>query len=63
MKALLEVVILPVSDSDRSLQFYRHQIGFDLDVDHPPADYAGFADFGGSDGNRWVLQERIHQPT
>jgi len=37
MKALLEVVILPVSDLDRSLQFYRDQVGFDLDVDYAPA--------------------------
>jgi len=37
MKALFEVVILPVSDPDRSLQFYRDQIGFDLDVDYAPA--------------------------
>jgi catechol 2,3-dioxygenase-like lactoylglutathione lyase family enzyme len=37
MKALLEVVILPVSDPDRSLQFYRDQVGFDLDVDYAPA--------------------------
>jgi catechol 2,3-dioxygenase-like lactoylglutathione lyase family enzyme len=37
MKAHLEVVILPVSDPDRSLQFYRDQVGFDLDVDYAPA--------------------------
>ncbi len=37
MKALLEVVILPVSDPDASLQFYRDQVGFDLDVDYSPA--------------------------
>lgn len=37
MKALLEVVILPVSDPDRSLRFYRDQVGFDLDVDYAPA--------------------------
>jgi catechol 2,3-dioxygenase-like lactoylglutathione lyase family enzyme len=36
MKALLEVVILPVAAPDRSLRFYRDQIGFDLDVDYPP---------------------------
>jgi catechol 2,3-dioxygenase-like lactoylglutathione lyase family enzyme len=36
MKALLEVVILPVSDPDRSLQFYRDQVGFNLDVDYAP---------------------------
>lgn len=37
MKALLEVVILPVSDPDRSLRFYRDQVGFGLDVDYAPA--------------------------
>lgn len=37
MKALFEVVILPVADPDRSLRFYRDQIGFDLDVDYAPA--------------------------
>jgi catechol 2,3-dioxygenase-like lactoylglutathione lyase family enzyme len=37
MKALLEVVILPVSDPDLSLRFYRDQVGFDLDVDYAPA--------------------------
>ena len=36
MKALFEVVILPVSDADRSLQFYRDTVGFDLDVDYAP---------------------------
>ena len=36
MKALLEVVILPVSDPDRSLHFYRDQVGFHLDVDYAP---------------------------
>ncbi len=29
----LEVVLLPVSDIDRSIAFYRDQIGFDLDHD------------------------------
>jgi catechol 2,3-dioxygenase-like lactoylglutathione lyase family enzyme len=37
MKALFEVVIVPVSDPDRSLRFYRDQVGFALDVDYPPA--------------------------
>jgi catechol 2,3-dioxygenase-like lactoylglutathione lyase family enzyme len=37
MKALLEVVILPVADPDRSLRFYRDQLGFDLDVDYAPS--------------------------
>ena len=29
----LEVVVLPVSDLDRSIAFYRDQVGFDLDHD------------------------------
>ena len=29
----LEVVILPVSDIDRAVRFYRDQVGFDLDHD------------------------------
>jgi catechol 2,3-dioxygenase-like lactoylglutathione lyase family enzyme len=37
MKASIEVVILPVSDPDESLRFYRDQVGFDLDVDYAPA--------------------------
>jgi catechol 2,3-dioxygenase-like lactoylglutathione lyase family enzyme len=37
MKALLEVVILPVADPERSLRFYRDQMGFDLDVDYAPS--------------------------
>jgi catechol 2,3-dioxygenase-like lactoylglutathione lyase family enzyme len=36
MKALLEVVILPVSDPDRALRFYRDKAGFGLDVDYAP---------------------------
>lgn len=37
MKALLEVLILPVADPDKSLRFYRDKVGFDLDVDYTPA--------------------------
>jgi catechol 2,3-dioxygenase-like lactoylglutathione lyase family enzyme len=37
MQALLEVVILPVADPDRSLAFYRDKVGFGLDVDYAPA--------------------------
>ncbi len=36
MKATLEVVILPVSDPDKSLDFYRDRLGFTLDVDYTP---------------------------
>jgi catechol 2,3-dioxygenase-like lactoylglutathione lyase family enzyme len=34
----LEVVILPVTDVDRSLAFYTDQLGFGLDVDYHPTD-------------------------
>ena len=37
MHASLEVVILPVSDPDKSLAFYRDKLGFTLDVDYAPA--------------------------
>jgi catechol 2,3-dioxygenase-like lactoylglutathione lyase family enzyme len=37
MRAQFEVVILPVSDPDRALRFYRDQVGFGLDVDYAPA--------------------------
>lgn len=37
MKAAFEVIILPVSDPDESLRFYRDAVGFDLDVDYAPA--------------------------
>jgi len=36
MQASLEVVILPVTDPDRSLAFYRDKVGFGLDVDYAP---------------------------
>jgi catechol 2,3-dioxygenase-like lactoylglutathione lyase family enzyme len=36
MKASLEVVILPVSDPEQALRFYRDQVGFNLDVDYAP---------------------------
>ena len=35
---MLELVMLPVSDIDRSIGFYRDQAGFTLDVDVRPAD-------------------------
>jgi catechol 2,3-dioxygenase-like lactoylglutathione lyase family enzyme len=37
MKAAFEVIVLPVSDPDASLRFYRDVVGFDLDVDYGPA--------------------------
>lgn len=36
MIASLEVVVLPVSDPDKSLDFYRNKLSFALDVDHWP---------------------------
>ncbi|KAA0080066.1 VOC family protein [Mycolicibacterium sp. P9-64] len=37
MTASFEVVVLPVSDPDESLRFYRDDVGFHLDVDYAPA--------------------------
>ena len=34
----LEVVVVPVSDVDRSKRFYSEQIGFVVDVDHKASD-------------------------
>lgn len=34
----LEVVVLAVTDVDRSLEFYRDRVGFGLDVDYRPAE-------------------------
>ncbi|MEU4092899.1 VOC family protein [Streptomyces sp. NPDC026673] len=34
----LEVVMVPVTDVDRSLAFYTEQAGFSLDVDYAPSD-------------------------
>lgn len=33
----LEVIVLPVTDVDRALRFYVHQVGFKLDVDYSPS--------------------------
>lgn len=35
----LEVVVVPVSDVDRSKQFYSEQLGFKVDVDHRPNEH------------------------
>jgi catechol 2,3-dioxygenase-like lactoylglutathione lyase family enzyme len=32
----LELILLPVTDVDRSKQFYQEKMGFVLDVDHQP---------------------------
>ena len=34
----LELVLLPVTDVERSKHFYQENMGFDLDVDHQPND-------------------------
>jgi len=34
----LEVVVVPVSDVDRSKAFYSERVGFVVDVDHRPSD-------------------------
>jgi catechol 2,3-dioxygenase-like lactoylglutathione lyase family enzyme len=38
MNATLEVVTLPVTDPDKSLDFYRDKVGFALDVDYAPTE-------------------------
>lgn len=35
----LEVIVLPTSDLDRARDFYRDQVGFDVDVDHSDGDF------------------------
>jgi catechol 2,3-dioxygenase-like lactoylglutathione lyase family enzyme len=49
MNAAFEVVILPVSDPDASLRFYRDDVGFDLDVDYAPAKDTGASEATGED--------------
>lgn len=36
MRASLEVIVVPVMEPDRSLRFYRDQVGCNLDVDYAP---------------------------
>jgi catechol 2,3-dioxygenase-like lactoylglutathione lyase family enzyme len=38
MNASLEVIVLPVSDHDKSPDFYRDRLGFTLDVDYAPSE-------------------------
>jgi catechol 2,3-dioxygenase-like lactoylglutathione lyase family enzyme len=42
MDMKLELVIVPVSDADRSIAFYRDQVGFNLDQDHTVSDELRF---------------------
>jgi catechol 2,3-dioxygenase-like lactoylglutathione lyase family enzyme len=46
MEMTLEVVVLPVSNIDRSIAFYRDQAGFHLDHDIP-SEYAGLGEWAG----------------
>jgi predicted enzyme related to lactoylglutathione lyase len=34
MDCRLELIVIPVSDVDRAIAFYRDQVGFNLDYDH-----------------------------
>ena len=34
MDCRLELVVIPVTDVDRAIAFYRDQVGFNLDYDH-----------------------------
>jgi hypothetical protein len=41
MKSLtfsVEVITVPVSNVDRAIRFYAHQVGFTIDVDYAPSD-------------------------
>ena len=42
MDCRLELVIIPVSDVDRAIAFYRDQVGFNLDYDHKVSDELRF---------------------
>jgi catechol 2,3-dioxygenase-like lactoylglutathione lyase family enzyme len=48
MDRTLEVVILPVSDIDRAVEFYRATVGFELD--HDPRTATSRATTGSSRG-------------
>jgi len=54
----LEVMVVPVSDVDRSKRFYEG-LGWRLDADvaFDNASYRSFATFSDPDGNGWLLQE------
>ena len=51
----LEVVVLPVTDIDRSIAFYR-DVGFDLEHD-TRKEQGTFFGFSDPDGNTWAVQE------
>jgi hypothetical protein len=52
----LEVLQVPVSDVDRARDFYREQLGFNVDVDRVVP--GGMRVVQLSDGNKWIMQER-----
>jgi catechol 2,3-dioxygenase-like lactoylglutathione lyase family enzyme len=53
----LEVVVVPVSDVDRSKRFYEG-LGWRLDADLAfDNGYRSFATFSDPDGNGWLVQE------
>ena len=54
----LEVVILPVSDIDRSVAFYRDQVGFELDHDTHDRAHAR----GAAHAPRVGLLDRLRRP-
>jgi len=35
----LEVIVVPVSDTERAKQFYAERVGFEVDVDHRDGDF------------------------
>jgi predicted enzyme related to lactoylglutathione lyase len=41
----LELIVLPVTDVDRSIAFYRDRVGFNLDHDHTVDDNIRFVQF------------------
>jgi len=43
MDCRLELIVIPVSDVDRAITFYRDQVGFNLDYDHHVSDDLRFA--------------------
>ena len=61
----LEVVLVPVSDIDRSIAFYRDQVGFDLDFDTTNewmhvaqlTPRGSGCSIGDPDGNTWSVQQ------
>ena len=54
----LEVVVLPVSDIDASITFYRDRVGECSEtMVFSPDDGGTFLGFSGPDGNTWAVQQ------